>query len=529
MPRIEVADELLDEWIIACPAVTCRLKPRCMVERFEPQLGPPTQLPYVNQGELPVDNGAGGGLMTWVKKHGLLVAGFFAVGLILLGLLGVGRSLVPSNNDSNSITNNKSSKTQTVTVKIPDKQTVKVRIPGNEGKPASDQGDPDEVEIPDVEVEIPDAVFDRLGPVHDSGRAALAAPSVAAVAAGVSIVVALIALSGVWKTVEDKWNNDQLSALWDRFTWVVDTSRAKLLNHEERRKILEALENRARTLEDRDLEAVIKQWRDVSLDSKYDDVWKAAQNAITVLRTIRDDESRPLAVRKEAEESINTLQSLIPPSDFNDGQTAPSPTSVQPTPAGSQPIMLVSRETAGPIMDKVSAAELAATNDTVQTQSNKVDELIRQTLDSIADGIGRRVDEYARMIADQKLKVTNALGKNGVTRLRDDLNKAAVTVADELRESATQIDWRDEPSAIAVFKFLHGRVRRFDAILEGRGYQMEPHGELSPYSLFDRESLDGLERELVRLFAVENAVQLVKAVDARVRVDSLWSDDTDTG
>jgi hypothetical protein len=58
---------------------------------------------------------------------------------------------------------------------------------------------------------------------------------------------------------------------------------------------------------------------------------------------------------------------------------------------------------------------------------------------------------------------------------------------------------------------------------------MEPHGELSPYSLFDRESLDGLERELVRLFAVENAVQLVKAVDARVRVDSLWSDDTDTG
>ena len=131
------------------------------------------------------------------------------------------------------------------------------------------------------------------------------------------------------------------------------------------------------------------------------------------------------------------------------------------------------------------------------------------------------------MIADQQLQVTDDLGKRGVTRLRDDLDKAAVTVADELRESATQIDWRDEPSAIAVFKFLHGRVRRFDAILEGRGYQIEP--QLSPYSLFDRESLDGLERELVRLFAVENAVQLVKAVDARVGVDLLWSDDTDTG
>lgn len=68
--------------------------------------------------------------MTWVKKHGLLVAVLVAVGLILLGLLGVGWSLVPSNNDSNSITNNKSSKTQTVTVKIPDKTNRQDQNPG---------------------------------------------------------------------------------------------------------------------------------------------------------------------------------------------------------------------------------------------------------------------------------------------------------------------------------------------------------------------------------------------------------------
>ena len=213
---------------------------------------------------------------------------------------------------------------------------------------------------------------------------------------------------------------------------------------------------------------------------------------------IRDDQSQPLAVRREASESINTLQSLIPPNGVNAAQTAPPPASVQPTPAGTQQVMLVSRPDAGQIMNETSAAELAATNDTVRTQLNKVDDLVSQTLDGIAGGIRQHLNDYARIISDQQLDVTTDLGKHGITRLRDDLDKAAAALEDELRRAATQINWRDQPSAIALFKFLEGRVGRFDAILEGRGYQIASDRKLSPYSLFDRESLDGLERELVR-------------------------------
>ena len=468
--------------------------------------------------------------MKWVKRNGLwIAAGALAVALIALGLVGVVWSVIPSFEGSRSLTSNKSSTTQsstiqTVGIKIPDKQVVGVKVPNGSG----------EVDVPNVEVEIPNALFDRLQPSldkpepsHDSARAALAAPSVAAVAAGVSILVALIALSGVWKTVADKWHNDQLDALWDRFTWVVDTSRAKLLNHEDRREILRALENSAKKLEDEDLAAVICEWRKVSLDSKYDEVWKAAQNAITVLRTIRDDGSQPLSVRRQAEESMNTLQSLIPPPPMNNGQTAPPPISVQATPAGVQQNMLRSRETAEPIMDEASATALAGTNQTVQTQRNRVRGLITQTVGDIADGIRRRVYDHAKKIADEYTGTTTKLGKYGLTQLLNDLDEAAFALADELRINETQIDWRADPSPTAMFKFLHSRVRRFDAIFEGRGYKIEPRDALDPYSLFDREGLDELERELVRLFALENAVQLVDAVAARVQVDSLWSDATD--
>lgn len=109
-----------------------------------------------------------------------------------------------------------------------------------------------------VTVDVPGAVFDRLGPQHDTG---LTAPQVAAAAAGVSILVALLALFGVFRTVRGKWVDDQLADIWERFTWIVDEPRYQFFEPVDRGSILLALGERAEGFRDTNLQKVISHFQ----------------------------------------------------------------------------------------------------------------------------------------------------------------------------------------------------------------------------------------------------------------------------
>ena len=173
---------------------------------------------------------------------------------------------ITSQTSASSTTENQSPPTETVTIAPPSPETVTVDV--DKGTNAAHTA---KVPIPTVSVAIPNAIFDKLGPPHDSSLKWLAGPLatiLAAVgAAGATIYAAGRALRGVLKQVEatlkqaeDKWMDDRLDDVWERFTWVVDGDRGKLLDWDQRKDILEALGAKASELNDPQLGGIIRQW-----------------------------------------------------------------------------------------------------------------------------------------------------------------------------------------------------------------------------------------------------------------------------
>ncbi len=130
---------------------------------------------------------------------------------------------------------------------------------GQPAAPATSEPPPHKL----VTVDVPGAVFDRLGPQHDTGPTA---PQVAAAAAGVSILVALLALFGVFRTVRGKWVDDQLADIWERFTWIIDKPRYEFFVPADRGNILLSLAERAERFNDSNLQHVISRFQLTVID-----------------------------------------------------------------------------------------------------------------------------------------------------------------------------------------------------------------------------------------------------------------------
>lgn len=135
-------------------------------------------------------------------------------------------------------------------------QTVTVGIPGNHLR-VDPGGKPISIDIPDnVNVKIPDSAFEKL--THHSFD--LAPVGTAFITAGVSILVALIALSGVMKQVQTTSSDKRLEELWQRFDWVVDRAEGKVLDVEQTARILHSIKKSATKLRDFELIAIIIEW-----------------------------------------------------------------------------------------------------------------------------------------------------------------------------------------------------------------------------------------------------------------------------
>lgn len=174
--------------------------------------------------------------------------------------------LITSRNSQPSTTENHKPPSQTVTIAAPSSQTFTVDV---------DKGTKDahtaNIPIPTFSIAIPDAVFDKLGPPQDTALKWLVDPLAtifAAVGATVAtILAARIALRGVLKQAEatlkeaeNKSISDRLDDVWERFIWVVDGDRGKLLGWDQRERILKDLGAKASNLNDAELEGIINQW-----------------------------------------------------------------------------------------------------------------------------------------------------------------------------------------------------------------------------------------------------------------------------
>jgi hypothetical protein len=441
---------------------------------------------------------------------GLALAGF----LIALGL-GFFSGILRSESNSTSNANTSSPSERTVEITTPD--TAPKRPHGF--RPIPEQ-------YRTYKVAIPDSVFDRLGPAPEKG---LSGAQVALIAAGVTIVVAIITLTGVWTTVKDKWTDDRISDIWDRFVWVVEPSHARFLTDVERRAILAPLQRKAKELKDTSLEELVRQWREESLDDEYKKIHAAAEKAINVLMSVRE---MPSLDRKEVaaiNESITGLQPFAGPSQTRlllpvdaplSGQTVPSPASGHTeTLEAPGPGRGATREG---VLDTETAELLHENSSQLSERRRFADNCTREALSSIAGSMPDYVDRYAKSIAYQQSDAWKRLDQHQIDDMRAELRDEAHRLAQVLVASQAQIGWRQGPdAAAAVTAFLSEHVRRFDAILERYGYRTTPPG-LSPYGLLDPRRLDEAEQALAILFEREKAVQGAQVAADRMDIDHRW-------
>ncbi len=185
-------------------------------------------------------------------------------------------------------------------------------------------------------------------------------------------------------------------------------------------------------------------------------------------------------------------------------------------------------------MSEETARRLAEAKEQEAEQRTVVDALKQQCLDSIADGLPGRLDDYVKGIAHGQPDVTKQLRRDGIIALRKEVSEAADNLGAELRNSAAQIKWptyaygwpRHKGVTSSLFEFLYGsRVNKIDQILKSLGYKIEQHSGLHPHSLYEHEAAYGeLEAQLATLTSKSNDVAAAKEADDHDTVDSLWDD-----
>jgi hypothetical protein len=183
---------------------------------------------------------------SWWEWWGLL-GGVLAGGAVI-GAIAVILVIQPtSEGGSSSATTSTPSPSQTIAVTIPDNPDKST------SGPPSPPGPPTT-----VTVAIPDPVFEKLGPPRDTKW--LTAPRATLIAAGFTILGALIALFGVLRQVGSKAFDDRLDDLWQRFTWVVGLDWDEILDWNQRVEILKMLKTKAQGMGEGDLVAIIDNW-----------------------------------------------------------------------------------------------------------------------------------------------------------------------------------------------------------------------------------------------------------------------------
>ena len=291
-------------------------------------------------------------------------------------------------------------------------------------------------------VEIPGPVFDRLGPQHETG---VTAPGAAAAAAGVSILVALIALSGVWRTVRGKWIDDQLADVWERFTWLVDKPRNEFFQTAERSTILLGLAEKADRLDDKDLRAVINHFQLLNLDDikskqEKDQESSYADRTAAVLARLEESLAVPEEIRSRAAQARANFEDPQTRETF-DKQSAAVAAAAVPGQAGTGAGV-------GAPTPRMSAYPISA-----PAQPNRPP--------TSADVVAQLCDEFTRRLQDAITLGVKAAGLRG-----DSLDGVTVDAIDAVAASYPRATAESITSALAEFqRQLDGtHVKEYEAV-----------------------------------------------------------------
>ncbi|AQT81165.1 hypothetical protein B1R94_20765 [Mycolicibacterium litorale] len=347
-----------------------------------------------------------------------------------------------------------------------------------------------------------------------------------------TIIVAIITLTGVWRTVRDKWKNDRINDVWNRFVWLADPERVDFLKGKPREEIFSYLERNAGKLRDGDLKRVVHHWTSEQADSAYKKLKNAAAKAIHVLATIRNDGSVPDNILQEVRDTqrdlTNSLAALIS-EQAQATLTAPSPpsTTTATTPAATAVMpaqrRLVLRQERNPEpIDGATATRLGTAHPELQTLQNQVKEGLQTARAAVAEAIAERLIDHAKMVSYQQVSTTSLLAEaKRYQQFRGEWEAAANNLRELLANAdATQIRWRAvRPVSAALSDFLSDHVQQFDEILSRYGYYVAADARVSPDKLVRTDELDDMEAQLAALFDEELRVQ---QDDIRARIDPLW-------
>ncbi|MFF2267383.1 hypothetical protein ACFVTZ_03905 [Cellulosimicrobium cellulans] len=165
---------------------------------------------------------------------------------------------------------------------------------------------------------------------------------------------------------------------------------------------------------------------------------------------------------------------------------------------------------------------------------------------AIANDLGERAEQRARVITRDQAEQAHALGREGIARMRAELASVAEELADELARSRALINWPEQqkawtgpgpdPIQKAIFDFLYGhRIDRLSEVLDRYGFEVSTSssGTSSLLSTFLPQYLYSDKERWAAFAAVNEATENVHAARAvlqraeeeqrKASVDDLWN------
>lgn len=176
---------------------------------------------------------------------------------------------------------------------------------------------------------------------------------------------------------------------------------------------------------------------------------------------------------------------------------------------------------------------LQRATEAMTTARDEADQEKHVCLAQIASELPARATEVAKRIALEQPEVTKALGKEGITELRAELQAAAEELGRQFVAAADEIDWPlgtsyskvdNRKVHSALFNRFYGRTGALTKVLTERGYKVEQSDPFLPQYLYTESSFTPLSSKLTTLGVAVETFHKAKKADDNATVDDLWGD-----
>lgn len=205
-----------------------------------------------------------------------------------------------------------------------------------------------------------------------------------------------------------------------------------------------------------------------------------------------------------------------------------------PTPGLREAVACRSLSAPGPsmsIMTNETNAALQQASESLAVARADANREIEACLAQIAADLPTRAAETAKRIAVEQPEVTKALGKDGVAKMRAELQAAAEDLGRQFVDSADEVNWPIGYSRVdnrlihsALFKRFYGHTGTLSKVLTSSGYKLGESEPFLPQSLYTESKFTPLAEALTKLGVATAHFDKAKKADNDATVDDLWGD-----